>query len=127
MEEINWDKAMGPDLLLGSSFKDEDGKNMILLAAFEILNNNIIPQYLKQGILFLLSKNGTDICNMDELRPIVLLCFITKVVARTIYNRIKNMPSAQTLEYQYGFKAGKGTQDLIGIVVDKIFNQGESG
>jgi hypothetical protein len=37
------------------------------------------------------------------------------------------MKSAQTMDYQYGFKQGKGTQDLIGIVTDKVLNDDVGG
>jgi hypothetical protein len=89
LEEINWDKAMGPDLLHGKGFKDEEGFNMITDAVFQLMNQDIIPDYLKESQLFLLSKNGEDICGLDELRPIVLLCFLAKGMARTLLNRMK--------------------------------------
>jgi hypothetical protein len=80
LEEINWKKAMGPDLLISENFNTEEGWKLLTEAVHNIMNADVIPEYLREGDLFILSKNGIDTCLLKEIRPIVLLCFITKVM-----------------------------------------------
>jgi hypothetical protein len=46
MEEINWKKAMGPDLMISMDFNEEEFRNILAKAIVELLNNNIVPEYL---------------------------------------------------------------------------------
>jgi hypothetical protein len=125
LEEINWKKAMGPDLLISLNFDTEDGWKKMIEAVHEIMNLDIIPEYLREGDLFILSKNGIDTCMLKEIRPIVLLCFITKVMAKTLLNRAKKYESFKTGIYQKGFKQGMITVDNTSKIIGSIF--GETG
>jgi hypothetical protein len=87
------------------------GRNILAMAVTTLMNSNSVPEYLKEGDLFILSKNGIDTCLLKEIRPIVLLCFITKIMAKVLLNRANNYQSIKTQEYQKGFKQGKGTSD----------------
>jgi hypothetical protein len=45
-----------------------------------------MPDYLKEGKLFLLSKTGERFVKPEDTRPIVLLNFILKIIARVLFN-----------------------------------------
>lgn len=81
---------MGPDLMVSENFNTEVGWQKLKEAVHNILNSDVVPDYLREGDLFILSKNGIDTCLLKEIRPIVLLCFITKVMAKVLLNRANN-------------------------------------
>jgi hypothetical protein len=99
------------------------GRNILAMAVTTLMNSNSVPEYLKEGDLFILSKNGIDTCLLKEIRPIVLLCFITKIMAKVLLNRANEYQSIKTQAYQKGFKQGMSTSDNTSKIITSIFNK----
>jgi hypothetical protein len=55
----------------------------------EVLNSGQIPEYIKEGRLLLLRKKGQKFEKPEDTRPIVILNYILKIIARVLFNRLK--------------------------------------
>lgn len=81
------------------------GKNL-RLQLVKMLNEDKIPSHLKNSRLVLLSKTNKSSVNMSDIRPIAVLFQLTKILEKTIRNKIEESGS-KLLEsgiYQTGFK-----------------------
>ncbi len=61
--------------------------------------------------MVLMSKVKSEICQIDDTRPIMVLSHITKVVEKAILNKLNELGSKifNVGGYQTGFKEGKST------------------
>ena len=56
----------------------------------DMLNCGVIPEYLKEGRLVLLSKDkGNSLPEINELRSITINSQILKIVEKTLINRLR--------------------------------------
>jgi hypothetical protein len=65
-------------------------KIKLITGVVEMLNLRKCPQYLKEGRLVLLSKDGLDYAIPENARPITILNLVIKLIARTLLNRIED-------------------------------------
>ncbi|CAI5484245.1 unnamed protein product [Closterium sp. Yama58-4] len=114
-------KSPGKDGLPKELFErhwDVLGKEFLRMAqSFAASASN--PASIKEAVTILLHKKGEK-DNLDNYRPITLLNFTYKVLARVVANRMKphlhNVISAE----QYGFIPGRRISYAIGVVADVI-------
>ncbi|CAI6006259.1 unnamed protein product [Closterium sp. NIES-65] len=78
-----------------------------------------IPASIKEAITILLHKKGEK-DNLDNYRPITLLNFTYKVLARVVANRMKMHLHKVISAEQYGFIPGRRISEAIGVVADVI-------
>ncbi|CAI5469629.1 unnamed protein product [Closterium sp. Yama58-4] len=78
-----------------------------------------IPASIKEAVTILLHKKGEK-DNLDNYRPITLLNFTYKVLARVVANRMKLHLHKVISAEQYGFIPGRRISDAIGVVADVI-------
>ncbi|CAI5458325.1 unnamed protein product [Closterium sp. Yama58-4] len=101
--EQNWD-VLGRDFMkLARSFSD----------------TALLPASIKEAVTILLHKKG-DKDNLDNYRPITLLNFTYKILARVVADRMKQWLHLVISEEQYGFIPGRRMSDAIGIVADAV-------
>ena len=73
-----------------------------------------VPQDFKDASIISIFKNKGSRTNCDDYRGISLLSIAGKILARVILNRInKHLVSSVYPEAQCGFRAGRGTVDMI--------------
>ncbi|CAI5967659.1 unnamed protein product [Closterium sp. NIES-65] len=101
--ERNWDILGGEFLRMAQNFSDTAS----------------IPASIKEAVTILLHKKG-DKDKLDNYRPITLLNFTYKVLARVVANRMRPLLHRVISEEQYGFIPGRRISDAIGVVADVI-------
>ena len=80
----------------------------------EIWKAGQVPQDFKDAAVVHIYKRKGDITSCDNHRGISLLCIAGKVLARVILNRlIINVSETIVPESQCGFRAGRGTTDMV--------------
>ncbi|CAI5465194.1 unnamed protein product [Closterium sp. Yama58-4] len=101
--EAHWD-------LLGESF-------MVMAKSFE--SSASLPAELKEVVTILLHKKG-DKEQLNNYRPITLLNFTYKVLARVVADRMKSVLHMVISPEQYGFIPGRRLSDAVALVADII-------
>ncbi|CAI5956546.1 unnamed protein product [Closterium sp. NIES-65] len=101
--EKNWDVLGGEFLKMAQNFSETAS----------------LPASIKEAVTILLHKKG-DKDNLDNYRPITLLNFTYKVLARVVANRMKPFLHRVISAEQYGFIPGRRISDAIGVVADVI-------
>ncbi|CAI5477635.1 unnamed protein product [Closterium sp. Yama58-4] len=101
--EQNWD-------VLGKEF---------LKMAMSFSKSASLPASIKEAVTILLHKKG-DKDSLDNYRPITLLNFTYKVLARVVASRMKQWLHQVISEEQYGFIPGRRISDAIGVVADVV-------
>ncbi|CAI7778264.1 unnamed protein product [Closterium sp. NIES-54] len=109
--EANWD-------LLGESF-------MALVRDFTA--SGALSGKVKEAVTILLHKKGEK-DQLSNYRPITLLSFAYKILAKVIVDRIKKVIHRVISPKQYGFIPGRRLTDgvtLVGDIIDTAKNGGE--
>ncbi|CAI5479578.1 unnamed protein product [Closterium sp. Yama58-4] len=101
--EAHWD-------LLGESF-------MVMAKSFE--SSASLPVEVKEAVTILLHKKG-DKEQLNNYRPITLLNFTYKVLARVVADRMKSVLHMVISPEQYGFIPGRRLSDAVALVADII-------
>ncbi|CAI5975628.1 unnamed protein product [Closterium sp. NIES-65] len=101
--ECHWD-------LLGGSF-------MAMVKDFEVSAS--LPAELKEAVTILLHKNG-DRDQLNNYRPITLLNFTYKVLAKVLADRMKRILHQVISPEQCGFLPGRCLSDAVALVADII-------
>ena len=116
------DKAWGLNGLTGELFKFEDLNNRIVKKLKTTFSNYLVrgyvPKYGMEARLVLINKDGTSYSPIEKSMPINILPVITKLLERSILNRInKVMESNHFNVHQRGFIRGgstiKNIEDLL--------------
>lgn len=116
IKELSNGKAPGKDGIPVEIFK-HGGFHLVskLTSLFAIIwSEGSVPQDFKDASIISIFKNkGSRTC-CDDYRGISLLSIAGKILARVILNRINNNLIASVYpESQCGFRAGRGTVDMI--------------
>ncbi|CAI5477431.1 unnamed protein product [Closterium sp. Yama58-4] len=101
--EAHWD-------LLGESF-------MAMAKDFE--GSTVLPAEIKEAVTIFLPKKG-DKESLNNYRPITLLNFTYKVLARVVADRMKSVLHMVISPEQYGFIPGRRLSDAVALVADII-------
>ena len=114
-------KSLGPDnisprILMETAEANAEPLTKILNYS---LNNGTIPDLWKLANVCPIHKKGEKE-DMKNYRPISLLCVVSKVMERCIFNRIIGYIQPQITELQHGFCAGKSTTTQLLEVYNSI-------
>jgi hypothetical protein len=112
-KQSNFNKGLGPDCFDGNLLtQHEELRNKVLQEITDALNNSLIPEYLRVGRLVPLQKTLTKgPCGLDEIRPIVVRSHLSKIMEKSILEKIRTQAPhlIASKVYQTGFKEGKST------------------
>ncbi|CAI5938821.1 unnamed protein product [Closterium sp. NIES-65] len=115
------DKAPGKDGLPKELFEihwDILGKHFMQLAQ-NFAATVTLPTSTKEAVTILLhKKGGRD--QLENYRPITLLSFTYKVIARVVADRMKRVLHEVISPEQFGFLPGRKLSDAVGLVADVI-------
>ncbi|CAI6008857.1 unnamed protein product [Closterium sp. NIES-65] len=115
------DKAPGKDGLPNELFElhwDILGKHFMQLAR-NFAATATLPTSTKDAVTILLhKKGGRD--QLENYRPITLLSFTYKVIARVVADRMKKVLHEVISPEQYGFLPGRKLSEAVGLVADVI-------
>ena len=108
-------KSPGKDQLKAEMLKY--GPTELYQGIAEIFNDmaetGIFPQQIKKGILIPLQKPGKKQGPPSNLRPIILLSTLRKILAICMIKRIEGKLHQLIPETQTAYKAGRSTTELI--------------
>lgn len=93
VKQSNFGKAMGEDWFFGGLLTDIELGQHLRVQLVKMLNEDNIPDYLKEARLVLLSKNGKTTASLDDIRRIAVLPQIMKVLEKAIKNKIEALDS----------------------------------
>ena len=81
----------------------------------------IADNLIKGRLIPLSKKKGSDVVTLDEIRPIVVKSHISKIMEKTILNKIMKDRGhlLKTSEFQRGFKEGKSTLNNLAEIVER--------
>ncbi|CAI5460850.1 unnamed protein product [Closterium sp. Yama58-4] len=114
-------KSPGKDGLPKELFEahwDLLGKGFMALAK-DFASTAVLSTEVKEAVTILLHKKG-DKDQLNNYRPITLLNFTYKVLARVVADRMKKFLSRVISPEQYGFLPGRRLTDAVGLVADII-------
>ncbi|CAI6010414.1 unnamed protein product [Closterium sp. NIES-65] len=115
------DKAPGKDGLPKELFElhwDILGKHFMQLAQ-NFAATATLPTSTKEAVTILLhKKGGRD--QLENYKPITLLSFTYKVIARVVADRMKRVLHEVISPEQFGFLPGRKLSDAVGLVADVI-------
>ncbi|CAI5457403.1 unnamed protein product [Closterium sp. Yama58-4] len=94
------------------------GKGFMALAKV-FATSAVLSTEVKEAVMILLHKKG-DKDQLNNYRPITLLNFTYKVLARVVADRMTKVLSKVISPEQYGFLLGRRLTDALGLVADII-------
>ena len=110
MEDCNFNKGIGPDGFDGTAcMMDQHLRHRVTTEIAQLMSQGTLPKYLREGRLVPLSKvKDSNNVKLGDIRPIVVRSHLSKVVEKTLLNRIKlgSWHLLETQYYQTGFKDG---------------------
>lgn len=118
---LNPSKASGPDKITTRVLKEcASSITPSLTHLFnKSLNTGNLPTEWKLSDVIPLHKKG-DKSYVENYRPISLLCVVSKVLERCIYNRLVERIQAMISDKQYGFMRGKSCAGQLLSVLDHV-------
>ena len=110
MEDCNFNKGIGPDRFDGTACKMNSQLRMrVTHEIAQLMTQGTLPSYLREGRLVPLSKvKESNNVKLGDIRPIIVRSHLSKVVEKTLLQRIKegSWHLLETQYYQTGFKDG---------------------
>ena len=91
MEDCNFNNGIGPDGFDGTACKTNSQIRMrVTLEIAQLMTQGTLPSYLREGRLVPLSKvKESNNVKLGDIRPIVVRSHLSKVVEKTLLQRIK--------------------------------------
>ena len=126
---LHANKAYGPDNLSSRILKECAnvlGPSLTLLFKKSFASGHIPTQW-KQANVVPVHKKGNK-SQVSNYRPISLLCIVSKVIERYIYNSVYNIVEPLINTHQHGFMTGKScTKQLLSVydTVSKHLDEGK--
>ena len=93
VKACDFSKGLGPDMFDGQLLSDEKVLANMSELFKQALNHNVMPAYLKESRMVLLSKTGRQETTLDDIRPIAVTNHLTKVIEKAIKIKIEEMES----------------------------------
>ena len=121
LHELNVNKACGPDSLSSHVLKECATELASSLAHLftRSFQSGCIPVQWKQGSVVPVHKKG-DKSQVSNYRPISLLCILSKVMEKYIYNHIIDTVKPLIHPLQHGFMNGKSCTTQLLEVYDNV-------
>ena len=106
--ELDPGKASGPDNIPAKILKlTAEQISPSICRLFNLsLRLGMMPTAWKEANVTPVFKNGNEAC-VENYRPISLLCILSKVLERCVYNRIYDLLSSKIAEMQHSFQRRK--------------------
>lgn len=91
VNECNDKKALGEDWFNVSLLKDKEIGKDLRAQLVKMLNEDVIPDYLKHSRLVMLSKCSKTTASLGDIRPISVLTQLAKVLEKAIKNKMEQI------------------------------------
>lgn len=122
LKQMKNGKAPGIDGLTSEFYKYfwNDIKDLLHKAFLECIRKGCLSPTMKIGLITLLPKPNKDLLNLDNWRPITLLCNDYKLVALVYANRLKNVLVSLVDEFQSAFIKGRHIHNNVRLILDML-------
>ena len=97
-------------------------KNIVNTIVTTVLNDNIIPESLPEGLVIFLPKHGKDPEKINVWRPLTMLNSIYKICSGIVASRLDKVIEQVMHEHQYGFVKKRQATDVIEMINHMIQN-----
>ena len=97
-------------------------KTIVNTIVMTVLNDNIIPESLPEGLVIFLPKHGKDPEEMNAWRPLTMLNSIYKICSGIVASRLDGVIEQIIHEHQYGFVKKRQATDVIEMINHMIKN-----
>ena len=124
LEEMKVNKSPGNDGLTREfyvTFWPLIGQ-LVVGALNEAYTHGELSASQKQAMIILIAKEGKDLLNISNYRPISLLNIDYKILSKVLAKRITTVLDEVILEDQLGFLKGRNIGEAIRIIDDMIFH-----
>jgi hypothetical protein len=117
IKEMKCNKAVGVDDIPAEFWKalGEKGRKEVICLCKEIYERGTWPEDWTRGILIPLPKKANAV-ECEDHRTINLVCHVSKIILKILTKRMEARTREFISQNQYGFKAGCGTRDAIGVM-----------
>jgi hypothetical protein len=114
LKDMSSDHAPGPDGFNGAFFKKcwPIIKDDVIRLCRDFGNGNLNLESINASLITLISKNNNPQI-VNDYRPISLLTYSLKFLAKLLANRLQGVILKVVHENQYGFLKGRIIQDCI--------------
>lgn len=122
LKQMKNDKSPGIDGLSVEFYKTfwQEIKHLLFDAYLDCINNNQLSPTMKTGLITLLPKPNKDLLQLDNWRPITLLCNDYKLLALVYANRIKGVLNKLIDEFQSAFIKGRHIHNNVRLILDML-------
>ena len=86
------------------------------------ISSSTIPHDWCTHCVVLIHKSG-DKSSLSNYRPILLLCILSKVLKRVVYNNIIDYVSEKVTKHQFGFLPKRSTIQQLLVFTEKVVEQ----
>ena len=124
LEKIKLDKSPGNDGLTVEFYRTFwPVIGQVVVEAFnEAFQHGELSASQKQAMIILIAKEGKDLLQIKNYRPISLLIVDYKILSKVLALRITKVLNEVILEDQLGFMKGRNIGEAIRIIDDMIFH-----
>ena len=126
-EILDATKAVGPDGIPPILFKicaKTISKSMASVF-YKIKQTGVFPVCWKSSIVSLTFKKGSK-ANLENYRQISLLCIISKIFEKTLFDSLNRYTSPYFSDSQFGFRKQRSCITQLLIYLEKIYNSLDS-
>src|SRR5579872_100104 len=115
VKKLKNNKSPGPDNIVSEMLKNspEIAYNNIAQIFNYIAETGDVPEDLYMGILTPFQKPGKEKGREENLRPIILLNVIRKILAIVLLSRISNKIDQEIPNTQTAYRAGRSTTENV--------------
>ena len=121
--KLQTNKACGPDNIGNTILKNLPSLSMSLLLVFQAaLNKGYFPTYWKVSEVMLIYKDENRAQN-ENYRPISLLCNVSKVFEKLIFNEVYEIVNPVLDNSQHGFRRHRSVVTQLLLFLDLLYKE----
>lgn len=95
-------------------------KGLLYSAFLECIEKGCLSPTMKTGLITLLPKQNKDLMELDNWRPITLLCNDYKILALVYANRLNMVCAELVSEFQLAFIKGRNIHNNVRLILDML-------
>uniref|UniRef100_A0A803SZA2 Reverse transcriptase domain-containing protein n=1 Tax=Anolis carolinensis TaxID=28377 RepID=A0A803SZA2_ANOCA len=122
IRKLESNKAPGPDGFTGGFYKLEHSEVIRYLRKLMniALQEGVVPDSWKEARITMIPKEGSDLTDVRNFRPISLLNSDYKIFTKILANRLNEFLSDWISEEQTGFLPSRNIKDNVRTIIDAI-------
>uniref|UniRef100_H9GRD5 Reverse transcriptase domain-containing protein n=1 Tax=Anolis carolinensis TaxID=28377 RepID=H9GRD5_ANOCA len=122
IRSLDSNKTPGPDGFIAGFYKLEQSEVTSFLKKLmnQALQTQVIPESWKEATITMIPKEGVDLSEVRNYRPISLLNTDYKIFTKILANRLKEFLEGWIGEDQTGFLPSRSIKDNVRTIIDAL-------